>query len=167
MLDIPGGVKAKIDQTLQALLWAAIAAAAATAGSLFLLVALFIWLAAAYDVLTACVVLGLLLVAVALGATVAFVLVRRPPARRVTPAAARVDAARSDAVGQPPPSADVLFALLAEATDQGRQVAGVVRDAAENVADAFKDTVERRPLTAIAIVLGLGFMFGTKWRRAP
>jgi hypothetical protein len=47
-----------------------------------LLIALFIWLASRYDVLTACIVLGLLLVIVALAAALAFSLARRQPARR-------------------------------------------------------------------------------------
>jgi hypothetical protein len=158
--NVLGGIKARINSFLEALLWGAIAAAAAMTGILFLLAALFIWLAARYDAVTACVVLGLTFVAAALGATIAFLLVRRQPARPPTPAAAPVDP-----LAQAGRNLDVLSDLLAEASDQGRHTADVVRKAADNVADAFQETLERRPLAALGIVLGVGFLFGAKWRR--
>ena len=59
MLDrVGGGVNARIDGALESALWGGIAVAAAGAGISFLLIALFLWLAARYGPLTACVALG-------------------------------------------------------------------------------------------------------------
>lgn len=160
MLDVLGGVKAKIDRLVEAMLWAAVAAAAATAGGLFLVVALFIWLAARYDPLTACLVLGLLFVAVAAGASIGFLLVRRRPAPTPVPAA-RLDPTPTGAI-----ATDLLAGLVAEASERGRETADAIRSTAGEVADALQDTLERRPLTALGIVVGIGFVFGAKWRRS-
>jgi hypothetical protein len=159
VLDVLGGVKAKVDGFLEAMLWAAVAAAAATAGGLFLLVALFIWLAARYDPLTACLVLGLLFVAVATGASIAFLLVRRRPDRAPVPAG-RLDPAPTGAI-----ATDLLAGLVAEASERGRETADAIRSTAGDAADALQETLERRPLTALGIVIGIGFLFGAKWRR--
>ncbi len=64
---------------MRAGVWGAIAGATGVVGLLFLLLALFIWFSSRYDVLTACVVLGLLLIIFALGAALALALVRRRP----------------------------------------------------------------------------------------
>jgi ElaB/YqjD/DUF883 family membrane-anchored ribosome-binding protein len=37
--------------------------------------------------------------------------------------------------------------------------------AASDIADAFEEALKNRPLTTLAVVLGLGFVFGASWRR--
>jgi hypothetical protein len=77
VFDVIGDIKAKVDATLRAALWGIMAAVCGMVGTLFLLIALFIWLAAQYDVLTACVILGLVFVVLALVAALVFTLSRR------------------------------------------------------------------------------------------
>jgi ElaB/YqjD/DUF883 family membrane-anchored ribosome-binding protein len=38
-------------------------------------------------------------------------------------------------------------------------------DAAENISDTLEDAVNRRPLAALAIAAGVGFVVGAAWRR--
>jgi ElaB/YqjD/DUF883 family membrane-anchored ribosome-binding protein len=38
-------------------------------------------------------------------------------------------------------------------------------NAASDIADAFEETLRNRPLTTLAVVLGLGFVFGASWRK--
>jgi Putative Actinobacterial Holin-X, holin superfamily III len=74
-----GGISARVHATVRASMWGAVAGSTGVVGLLFLLIALFIWLSSQYDVLTACVVLGLLFVIVALAAALMFAQVRRRP----------------------------------------------------------------------------------------
>ena len=92
MLDIVGEIKARIAATLRAAVFGVIAAVCGVVGILFLLIALFIWLAAQYDVLTACVILGLAFVFIGLAATLAFMLPRRRADRLARQRRARVAA---------------------------------------------------------------------------
>ncbi|MGA2127916.1 MAG: hypothetical protein ABSG76_17410 [Xanthobacteraceae bacterium] len=70
--------------------WGAVASATGAVGLGFLLIGLFIWLDSRYDVVTAWLVVGLLLILIALALTLMLVLVRRRPAPvaelRVAPA---------------------------------------------------------------------------------
>jgi hypothetical protein len=77
VVDIFGDIKSKVELTLRVALWGTMAAASATVGVLFLLIALFLWLADRYDVVTACVVLGLLFVMLALAGALGFALTSR------------------------------------------------------------------------------------------
>ena len=45
-------------------------------------------------------------------------------------------------------------------TDRGEELLGQARDHAERVYDDLHETVERNPLTALMIALGLGFLIG-------
>jgi Bacterial protein of unknown function (DUF883). len=45
-------------------------------------------------------------------------------------------------------------------TDKGEEMFGLAREQAERVYDDLHETVERNPLTAMLIALGLGFLIG-------
>jgi hypothetical protein len=77
VLDIIGDLKSSVATTVRAAVWGMVAAICAVVGVLFLLIAAFLWLAARYDVLTACVVMGGAFVVIAAGAGAAFALTRR------------------------------------------------------------------------------------------
>src|SRR5262245_50331989 len=59
------------------LIWATVAAMAAVVAFVFLLIAVFIWLADRYDALTASVVMGCVFLVIALVALMACLLIRR------------------------------------------------------------------------------------------
>jgi ElaB/YqjD/DUF883 family membrane-anchored ribosome-binding protein len=55
--------------------------------------------------------------------------------------------------------------VMSDARDKGRDAAGAVRDVSDNFVGAIDDSLKIRPYTTLAIVAGLGFLFGTTWRR--
>ena len=55
--------------------------------------------------------------------------------------------------------------MVSDATDKGREAVEAFRDVADTVGDAIEDSVARRPYATLAIVAGLGFLFGAAWRR--
>ncbi len=55
--------------------------------------------------------------------------------------------------------------VVSDARDTGRDAAGAVRDVSDNFVDAIDESVKSRPYTTLAIVAGLGFLFGATWRR--
>jgi ElaB/YqjD/DUF883 family membrane-anchored ribosome-binding protein len=55
--------------------------------------------------------------------------------------------------------------VVSDARDTGRDAAGAVRDVSDNFVDAIDESVRSRPYTTLAIVAGLGFLFGATWRR--
>jgi hypothetical protein len=77
VLDIIGDLKTSVASTVRAAVWGIAAAICAVVGILFLLIAAFLWLAARYDPLTACLVMGGAFVIVAIVTAIAFALVRR------------------------------------------------------------------------------------------
>jgi hypothetical protein len=77
VLDIVGDLRTSVASTLRAAVWGIAAAICAVVGILFLLIAAFLWLAARYDALTACLVMGGAFVVIAVVAGVAFALIRR------------------------------------------------------------------------------------------
>jgi hypothetical protein len=151
VLDAMGGLRAKIDAALESALWGVIAAAAASSGLLFLVVALFIWLAARYDPLTACLVLGVIFAAAAAVSATASALTGRPSRRRQHRVAR--------------PANPDLHDLLAVASEGGQQATEALRKAAATVSEDLKQTVRRRPLAALGLVLCAGFVFGATRRR--
>ncbi len=54
---------------------------------------------------------------------------------------------------------------LSDAQDKGREAAGAVRDVSDNFVEAIDELIKNRPYTTLAIVAGLGFLFGATWRR--
>ena len=55
--------------------------------------------------------------------------------------------------------------VVADAQDKGREAAGAVRDVSENFVDAIDESIKNRPYTTLALIAGLGFLFGATWRR--
>ena len=55
--------------------------------------------------------------------------------------------------------------VVSDAQDRGRDAVGAVRDASDNFVDAVDEAIKSRPYTTLAIVAGLGFLFGATWRR--
>jgi len=59
--------------------------------------------------------------------------------------------------------------VMSDARDKGRDAAGAaagaMRDVSDNFVDAIDDSLKTRPYTTLAIVAGLGFLFGATWRR--
>ena len=55
--------------------------------------------------------------------------------------------------------------VVSDAQDKGREAADAVRDVSDNFIDALEDSIHSRPYATLAIVAGLGFLFGATWRR--
>ena len=51
------------------------------------------------------------------------------------------------------------------AGEKGREAIGAVREVGGNVVDAVDKSLKQRPYTALALAVGLGFLFGAIWRR--
>lgn len=50
-------------------------------------------------------------------------------------------------------------------TDAGGRGRDALMDVTDNLGEAIEDAVQEHPLTTIALAVGLGFLFGTAWRR--
>lgn len=55
--------------------------------------------------------------------------------------------------------------VLSEASERGQAVAGAAQDAANSLTETLEDAVRERPLSTVAIAIGLGFLIGVTWRR--
>jgi ElaB/YqjD/DUF883 family membrane-anchored ribosome-binding protein len=55
--------------------------------------------------------------------------------------------------------------VVADARDHGRDAAGAVRDVSDRFVEVVDDSLRTRPYTTLAIVAGLGFLFGATWKR--
>ena len=55
--------------------------------------------------------------------------------------------------------------VVADAQDKGREAVGAVREVSDNFVEAIDESLKTRPYTTLAIVAGLGFLFGATWRR--
>jgi len=51
---------------------------------------------------------------------------------------------------------------MSDVGERGREALG---DVSEHLSEALKESIEEHPLTTIALAVGLGFLFGTAWRR--
>ena len=54
---------------------------------------------------------------------------------------------------------------LSDAQDSGREAVDAFRDVADTFGDAVEDSLKRRPYATLAMVAGIGFLFGAAWRR--
>jgi ElaB/YqjD/DUF883 family membrane-anchored ribosome-binding protein len=54
---------------------------------------------------------------------------------------------------------------MSGAQDKGRGAVNAVRDVSNNFVEAIDDSIKNWPYATLAIVAGLGFLFGTAWRR--
>jgi ElaB/YqjD/DUF883 family membrane-anchored ribosome-binding protein len=55
--------------------------------------------------------------------------------------------------------------IVAGAQDTGREAVDAMREVSDNFVDAIDESIKTRPYTTLAIVAGLGFLFGATWRR--
>lgn len=55
--------------------------------------------------------------------------------------------------------------VVSDAQDKGREAMGAMRDVSDNFVDAVDESIKNRPYATLAIVAGLGFLFGATWRR--
>jgi ElaB/YqjD/DUF883 family membrane-anchored ribosome-binding protein len=55
--------------------------------------------------------------------------------------------------------------VMAGAQDKGREAIGAVRDVSDNFVDAVDESIKNRPYVTLALVAGLGFLFGATWRK--
>ena len=56
-------------------------------------------------------------------------------------------------------------AAISDAQDTGREAVDAFRDVADTFGDAVEDSLKRRPYATLAMVAGIGFLFGAAWRR--
>ncbi|HLH90162.1 MAG TPA: DUF883 domain-containing protein [Xanthobacteraceae bacterium] len=57
---------------------------------------------------------------------------------------------------------DQLDETVSDVSERGREALTEVGD---HLSDALQESIEQHPLTTIALAVGLGFLFGTAWRR--
>ena len=55
--------------------------------------------------------------------------------------------------------------MVAGAQDTGREAVDAMREVSDNFVEAIDELIKTRPYTTLAIVAGLGFLFGATWRR--
>jgi ElaB/YqjD/DUF883 family membrane-anchored ribosome-binding protein len=55
--------------------------------------------------------------------------------------------------------------VVSDAQSRGQDAADAVREVSDNFVGAIDDSIKQHPLTTLAIVAGLGFLFGATWRR--
>jgi len=55
--------------------------------------------------------------------------------------------------------------VLSDVKDSGRDAVDAFRDVADTFGDAVEDSLKRRPYATLAVVAGIGFLFGVAWRR--
>jgi ElaB/YqjD/DUF883 family membrane-anchored ribosome-binding protein len=57
---------------------------------------------------------------------------------------------------------DGLDETMSDVGERGREA---LSDVSEHLSEALQESIEEHPLTTIALAVGLGFLFGTAWRR--
>ncbi len=55
--------------------------------------------------------------------------------------------------------------VVSDAQDKGREAVDAMRDVTDNFVEAIDESIKSRPYTTLALVAGLGFLFGATWRR--
>jgi ElaB/YqjD/DUF883 family membrane-anchored ribosome-binding protein len=50
-------------------------------------------------------------------------------------------------------------------SDMGERGREALSDVSQHLSEALQESIEEHPLTTIALAVGLGFLFGTAWRR--
>jgi len=57
---------------------------------------------------------------------------------------------------------DGLDDTMSDMSERGREA---LSDVSEHLSEALQQSIEEHPMTTIALAVGLGFLFGTVWRR--
>jgi len=55
--------------------------------------------------------------------------------------------------------------VFSDAQDKSREAVDAMRDVSDKFVDALDESIKNRPYVTLAMALGLGFLFGTTWRR--
>jgi ElaB/YqjD/DUF883 family membrane-anchored ribosome-binding protein len=55
--------------------------------------------------------------------------------------------------------------VVSDVQDKAMEGVGAVREVGDNVVDAIDESLRTRPYTTLALVAGIGFLFGATWRR--
>ena len=55
--------------------------------------------------------------------------------------------------------------MVSDAKQTGKKAATAFSDVADTFGDALDDSIRRRPYATLAIVAGIGFLFGAAWAR--
>lgn len=55
--------------------------------------------------------------------------------------------------------------MVSDASERAGAVVGAAQDAAASIGDTLEDAIQERPIAAVGIALGLGFLIGVTWRR--
>jgi ElaB/YqjD/DUF883 family membrane-anchored ribosome-binding protein len=50
-------------------------------------------------------------------------------------------------------------------SDMGERGREAISEVTDHLSEALQESIEEHPLTTIALAVGLGFLFGTAWRR--
>jgi ElaB/YqjD/DUF883 family membrane-anchored ribosome-binding protein len=57
---------------------------------------------------------------------------------------------------------DELDDTMSDAGERGREA---LSDVSDHLGEALQESMQEHPLTTVALAVGLGFLFGTAWRR--
>ncbi len=60
---------------------------------------------------------------------------------------------------------DGVTATVSDLRKQGASALEQVQDTAESLEESLEDAVRQRPLAAVGLAIGLGFLIGATWRR--
>ena len=60
---------------------------------------------------------------------------------------------------------DNVDSIISGAGEKGREAREAVLDVTENFTDAIEESLQSRPLTTLALAIGVGFLFSATWRR--
>jgi len=55
--------------------------------------------------------------------------------------------------------------MMSDATEKGSAAMAAAQDAAATLEDTVEDAIVQRPLAAVGLAIGLGFLIGVTWRR--
>lgn len=55
--------------------------------------------------------------------------------------------------------------IIADASGKGQEAVDAVKDVTTTIGDAVEDAVYKRPVTTLAMAVGIGFLIGAIWRR--
>jgi ElaB/YqjD/DUF883 family membrane-anchored ribosome-binding protein len=50
-------------------------------------------------------------------------------------------------------------------TEKSHEAAGAVLKMTDNVGESIEEAIRTRPMTVLAVAIGVGFLFGSTWRR--
>jgi ElaB/YqjD/DUF883 family membrane-anchored ribosome-binding protein len=75
------------------------------------------------------------------------------------------DSAMAQVKGQAQRARASVDSTLSDMQDKGRETVDAFREVADTFGDAVEDSLKRRPYATLAIVAGIGFLFGAAWRR--